>query len=133
MKTSKLVAISIIALGVLHTGLGFLWGWPAWSMIAGEGFFNAVMPHLDRSLTFWFTVTGVFLIILGQFSWWTVARAKREIPRFLGWYLLVIGIVGGVMIPVSGFVLVAVIGAAALLIRRPAGLPAENRSPVPEG
>jgi hypothetical protein len=114
MRKSRMAAGWIIGAGVLHSAL-FLWlGRRLLGDIAGEGFWDAIRPIQERKVLFWALLAGVFFLLLGQLALW-VARQGKTLPAFLGWQLLVITLVSGILVPVSGAWLFAVPGILILL------------------
>lgn len=75
--------------------------------------FNTLEGHDDRLAAVWFVVLSPAMFALGGLASWTVAQTGR-LPAQLGVWLLVIAIPMLVLIPVSGFWLVAIIGALTL-------------------
>ncbi len=97
----KVAARMLIAIGVLHLLL-FLWfGRRVLVAIANEGYWNTIDPIRDRQMIFWALMTGVFGLLLGQLALWIETHGKR-LPDFLGWELIAITLVGGVLMPESG-------------------------------
>src|SRR5918992_3613868 len=97
----KLAARVLIGIGVLHLLL-FLWfGRRVLVAIANEGFWNTVDASRDRQMIFWTLMTGAFGLLLGQLALWVEAHGKR-LPGFLGWQIIAIALIGGVLMPESG-------------------------------
>jgi len=71
--------------------------------IIKDGFFNATQNDFPRGLVFWFLVCGVFFIILGQVLHYYIKKEQQPAPNILGYWLLGVGAVGCIIIPVSGF------------------------------
>ncbi len=65
-RLTRSSGLLLIATGVLHVLLGVLLGAEPLADIAQDGLFNAVDPYVDRSLVFWFLMSGVLIIMLGQ-------------------------------------------------------------------
>jgi hypothetical protein len=117
MKYSRVAAIWIIGVGLLHCAL-FLWlGRVTLRSIAAEGFWNTVDPIRERQVVFWALLTGVLALLLGQVGLW-VSRLGRALPAFLGWQVLALTLVCGVLMPVSGGWLLAVPGVLIILDAR---------------
>jgi len=97
----KLAAWILIGIGLLHMLL-FLWfGRRVLAAIAGEGFWDTIDPIRDRQMIFWALLTGVIALLLGQLALWVEGRGMR-LPAFLGWELIAITLVCGVLMPISG-------------------------------
>jgi hypothetical protein len=67
------------------------------------GFVNAVAPHVDRGLAFWFMILSPVCVGLGLITSHAVALADARLLGILGWTLLLLGAFGVLAIPVSGF------------------------------
>lgn len=106
----------LIAVGVLHNVAGFALYHAPLQAIAADGGWNAVEPHLDRNMAFWFLLTGLTWILLGALVDWIEAQ-RLPLPQRLDWGLLTLGAVGGFCMPVSGFWLF--LPAAVATLRRP--------------
>ena len=84
--------------------------------------------HADRDAAVWFLVSGVLLIPLGQLSRWA-QQQTGTLPAFLGWTLLGVAAAVGILMPVSGWPLVAVAGGLLLAVVRNAALHGESVAP----
>ena len=110
----KLAARVLIGIGVVHLLL-FLWfGRRVLVAIANEGLWNTIDPIRDRQMIFWALMTGVFGLLLGQLALWIEAHGK-SLPGFLGWQLIAIALVCGVLMPESGGWLFMIPGVLVLL------------------
>ncbi|MFS1516306.1 DUF6463 family protein [Bacillus sp. SM2101] len=103
MKLWKLSGILLIGTGILHTIVGLIIGWGVLGEIVKEGIFNTVGTQYDRNAAVWFLLCGIFWVIIGQFMHLYVKERQQPLPRFIGWYFLIIGILGVFISPVSGF------------------------------
>jgi hypothetical protein len=74
-------------------------------------------PIRERQVLFWALLTGVLALLLGQLALW-VSRRGRALPAFLGWQVLALTLVCGVLMPVSGGWLLAVPGVLIILDAR---------------
>lgn len=77
--------------------------------IAGDGFVGTI-GNAHRDAAFWFMVAGVTLAMIAD----TARRAVRRTGRFpldVGWWLIGVAVLIGVIMPVSGAWLVLVAGA----------------------
>jgi uncharacterized membrane protein len=73
--------------------------------IAQDGFFDVVElnpPQFDRETAFWHMIFGVTLLMLGGLTYWAQAQTGT-LPAFLGWSVLVLGVTGVILMPLSGF------------------------------
>jgi hypothetical protein len=110
----------LMAIGVLDLLYVLVFHFRQFVFIAQDGFFDAVElgpAHLDREVAFWHLTFGITVLILGGLVRWTQARTGT-LPAFLGWSLLVLGSLGAVLVPVSGFWAVPPLAVLMLLTAR---------------
>ncbi|MBI2518997.1 MAG: hypothetical protein HYV97_01210 [Bdellovibrio sp.] len=108
--------IILMVTGVIHSFIvGIPFFWEKWREFAHRFFFN-ITPHelkFDRPLiqnfrdipaeaALWFFISGIALLLLGQIVH-SIEIATGRVPRYLGWELLVFGLLFSWMIPISGF------------------------------
>lgn len=116
----------LLAIGLLHIGLGLAKaGIPAGAILR-DGVVNAVEPHPERESWFWYMQTGWAMILVGQIAIWAERRGDTLPPRF-GWQLLGIASVGVVLMPLSGFWAIFVPAAVALRAARRRTIGATSR------
>ena len=107
-------------MSILHSAL-FLWyGRRLPGAIAGVRFWDTLRPVPERQVAFWAILAGVFFLLPGQLALW-IAKQGKALPAFLGWQLLAITLVCGILLPVSGAWLFAVPGILILLGARGSG------------
>ena len=85
-----------------------------------EGLVDAVevIPaQLDRETAFWHLMFGATFVVLGGLVCWTQSRTGT-LPAFLGWSLLALGLLGAILVPVSGFWLVLLLALLVLVAAR---------------
>ena len=93
--------ISIIIIGILHSILGFVKFSNSFSEIIYNGFFNTV-SGAEKGWALWFTITGIVFILLGiAISF--IEKNGLKPPSGIGYILSATAILGGVMLPLSGF------------------------------
>ncbi len=97
------VGYVLIALGIGHTVTGIILFRPALAALFRDGFANAVLPHPDRRLAFWFLMFSVMLFFLGQVTLYAAATDDTYLLKVVGWYVLGIGAVGATAMPKSPF------------------------------
>ena len=112
---------SLVLIGAAHTALGAVAHRDALAALvrggvgsAGEG----PRPPAEtaaRQRAFWFEVSGVALVLLGDAIGAQERRGQRP-PRRLGWAVGTLAVLGGAAMPVSGFW--ALLVPAAALLRR---------------
>ena len=95
----------LMAIAALHGAVGLWIGRRAVLDIASDGFVNAVDPHLERALVFWFLLMSPLLWIVGRFAVWLATEGRRP-PVWLGRSLLGVALTGALLVPVSGFWLI---------------------------
>ena len=103
------VGYVFIALGIGHTVTGIILFRPALVSLFRAGLVNAVHPHLDRRLAFWFLMFGVMLFFLGQVTLYAAATDDTYLLKLVGWYALGIGAVGTTAMPKSPFVIALIV------------------------
>lgn len=124
----------VIATAALHQLVGLLAGFglidaPGASgrkpllEIARAGVVGAVEPDLARQSCVWFLLFGGVLWMLGTLMR-DYERVAQALPRALGAQLLLLGGLGVLLLPVSGFWLCIPQGLAVLLARAPDHAPA---------
>ncbi len=99
----KFVGYILIALGIGHTVTGIFLFRPALAALFRDGFANAVLPHLDRRVAFWFLMFSVMLYLLGQITLYAAATDDTYLLKVVGWYVLGISSVGATAMPTSPF------------------------------
>lgn len=110
----------LIAIGVLDLLYVLAFYARQLSSIAGDGFFGAVESdpaQLGREVAFWHLTFGLTVLILGALVRWAQARTGT-LPAFLGWSLLALGLLGSILVPVSGFWLVLLLSVLMLVLAR---------------
>ena len=103
----------LMAIAFIHAAFGLWMGRRPLLAIAREGFTNAVDPHLDRNVVFWFLLASPLLWMVGRLALWLADEGQRP-PAWLGRDLLALAVLGIVLMPASGFWLI--LAPAALLI-----------------
>lgn len=103
MNLSKNSGNLLIATGVIHNVIGFIMGKEVLTQIVDSGFINSVNSEMDRNAVFWFLFSGFMMMILGKLMQDYVSEYQKPLPVSLGYYLLIITVIGCVVMPVSGF------------------------------
>ncbi len=99
----SLIGYVLIALGIGHAITGIILFRPALVSLFRDGFVNAVLPHPDRRVAFWFLMFSVMLLFLGQVTLYAAATDETYLLKVVGWYVLGIGAVGATAMPKSPF------------------------------
>ena len=117
MKLFKICAWWLLFMAALHTVVGLaLKHEPLVSLIRyGAGAMDN--PHNDRLAALWFHFSGGLMFVVAGFSLWSIKHVGR-LPGFLGWACLIMGLIGGPLLPASGFWLYIPVGAALVLLGR---------------
>jgi len=103
VKWWKYSGILLIATGILHSVVGIIaMSNDLWAILK-DGLLNAVGADVDRNLALWFLVCGIFIIILGQVLHHYIKKEQKPAPKFLGYWLLGVPIIGCIIAPVTGF------------------------------
>jgi hypothetical protein len=89
--------LKVTAVG--HTLVGLVLFRAPLADIVGSGVLGSVGTQPDRQAAFWFLLFSPVCYALGQI----VERGDRRILAIVGWNLLLLGVVGAAMMPVSGF------------------------------
>jgi hypothetical protein len=109
----------LIATGIGHAAVGLVLFRHPVADVLREGIVNTVRGQYDREAAFWFLLFSPVCAALGHLVNRAVARGDGEMLRFMGGALLGIGVVGVLLMPVSGFWIVCAI--AALMLRGSVG------------
>ena len=90
--------------GLLHQAVGLLLAGDLVAQVLRDGYVGAIEVDVQRMVMFWFFVTG-FVMLFAARALQEIER-ERPLPAAFGWWLLGIGVLGGLAIPPSGFWLV---------------------------
>jgi len=111
----------LICLGILHTAVFAIILSKVIVDILKSGLFNSITPdpaYTARGLAWygglWF---GGMMILLGCLAHSWIKATKRPLPRYIGWVLAALGLVGAVLEPVSGAPLVLLLGLLVVFAR----------------
>lgn len=58
---------------------------------------------VENMTAFWFVAFGFMMGFAGRCMTWYEDGGKRRLPKEAGWWMVGIGLVGGLMMPASGF------------------------------
>ena len=106
----------LIGGAVFHIAVGLAL-WTPLAEIAEAGVIDSIDPYPERQYAFWYLMTGVAWLALGELARWTLHETGR-VPARVGGWLIGIGVTGIVFMPASGFWLIAAVGAIALRAAR---------------
>jgi len=122
----RFVGPALIVIGVAHILTFAVLHADRWRAIARDGLVNTVDGDDKREAAFWAICCGPLMIMVGYLVHFSRTRLGT-VPAFPGWVLLAMGLLGGLLMPVSPFWLFVPLGLA--ILRRPA--PRIEPSPVP--
>ena len=95
----------LVAIGVIHGGIGFILGWDILAAWNDAGWWHSIERtdtlHMDRFAVLWFQVAGFGWIALGWLMQQWLQRFGA-LPHTLGWVLLATGVLVAYVLPVSG-------------------------------
>lgn len=98
----RYVGSAVVIVGLIHLLVVVVAYARPLAAIVRDGVVNAVEPHPEREAAFWSLWFGVFVATTGALIATLQARGQ-PVPAVAGWSLLAMGLVGGVLLPVSGF------------------------------
>ena len=108
----------LVAVSIGHVVLAIVVFRTLLAAVVERGLVHAVGTDPRTQLAVWYVLFGVMLFICGL-SIDALERASANyVPKFLGWCLLALGVLGAALMPESGFWLVFP-PAIAVLARRP--------------
>lgn len=126
MKHARISAYLLLITGVLHILLALYEDYPQFTAMARDGLVNTVLVSPEREVAFWYLVTGVGFVLTSLLAF----GYERPLPASLGWGLLVFSVIGTVLIPLSGFVLLILQAIYILAVSNRSGLPRARATPV---
>ncbi|QGY39102.1 hypothetical protein GM415_02835 [Pseudodesulfovibrio cashew] len=92
----------LVFAAVLHTAVGLaIYGDALHGLLVG-GVGPAEAPRFDRLAALWFMFSGLLMFAIAGLSLWVI-RKTGALPIFLGIAFLAFALVGGLVLPVSGF------------------------------
>lgn len=93
----------LLALGIGHFLYGLVWFRVPFSEVFSEGFINKFKSNESRRSAFWFTIFGPLLIMCGHTSLHLAIAGDRGLFLIMGYYLLIISLIGVLALPKSPF------------------------------
>jgi hypothetical protein len=108
----------VMVVAVLHTVFAVVMFGNELSSIVQRGVFNTVQGNLKTAATVWFFLFSGMLFICGLALRHLEATSSGPLPKSLGWGLLVMGLVGVVLMPTSGFWLIFPAALAILIFKQ---------------
>ena len=107
----------LIGIGVLHSVVGVIDGWPTIRSMFRLGYWNSV-ERVGANLLLWFMTAGVLLILLGSVGWWVERELDRPLPQALGWAILAFTLVAGAAVGNLVFPAILFVPAAVIIVVR---------------
>lgn len=98
-RSARISGGLLLATGAVHTLMGVVSGAGVFRTILQEGVVRTVTTS-EREAAFWFTVTGVSLLLTGGLA----VGYGRPLPAGFGWGLLGLSVVGALFLGGSEFV-----------------------------
>jgi hypothetical protein len=116
---TRFVARLLMVTGIGHALVGVaLFGDPLAAM-AREGFVNTIRyGQFDRAAAFWFLLFSPICVLLGRMVAHATDRGDRWLLTVVAWNVLAMGVVGAVIMPLSGFWILLVIAPLAFRLAR---------------
>lgn len=118
MKYWKKSGTFLAATGALHCAIAFLSGGIVYRDIFFPCPLNTVGTDPRKEFYLWFLLIGVLLILWGSTLQYYIHKEQRPAPRFLGYALMALSVLGCIVLPVSGFWLFIPQAAIILLAKR---------------
>lgn len=113
----KCVGRWLIGVSAIHTVFAIAVFGSVLASIVERGVFNTVGADPMTGAVVWFALFGAMLFVCGLAIAALEEASSGQIPRSIGWSLLVMAVVGVVLMPASGFWLVFP-PAVAVLVRK---------------
>lgn len=98
----RYIGLAVILIGLAHVLYVVVAKSGPWVTIVRDGVVNAVEPYPEREAAVWSLWFGVFVATAGALIATIQARGQHA-PAFAGWALLAMGLLGGILMPFSGF------------------------------
>ena len=117
-KFWRYTGYTLAGLGILHTVVFAIACFDALKEILKSGLFDSIGSDAARGLAWygglWF---GITMILFGCFAQSWIKTTKQPLPCYIGWVLAALGLLGAVLQPVSGAILVLLLGLAVVFLR----------------
>jgi uncharacterized membrane protein len=112
---------ALVLVGIGHAAVAFVLFPDGLAAIAHDGVVGAISDRSSGEVhaAFWFALFAPALVFLGWVTSHALVRDDRELLSLLAWFFVGTGIVGVVVMPVSGFWLVLALGVAAARVAPP--------------
>ena len=117
MKLLKGCAWYLLFMAALHTAVGLILNLEPLGAIILDGAGTINQPHNDRLAALWFMFSGALMFVIAWFAFWSIKHVG-SLPGFLGIIFLLLGLGGGIILPVSCFWLYIPLSFALMLHNR---------------
>ena len=127
----RLLGRALMLTGIGHAVIGLaLFRHPV-AAIVREGFANTIRDgQFDREAAFWFLLFSPACYLLGQLVDHALERRDRWLCAVVGWNLIAMGMVGAIVMPVSGFWILIAIAPLVFRASRAIDTPSERLATV---
>ena len=106
----RYTGLSFALIGVLHLMLGLVLHRRSFGSMLAGGLINTVRHETGHQLAFWFTFAGPIMLLVGYLMDWVVRQKKLTLPIGFGYALTSLSLLGVILLPMSGFWLVLILG-----------------------
>ena len=96
----------LIIVAVLHSVVAVVYFGGVYVSIVKRGVFDTVGTDPMTAAAVWFFLFGAMLLVCGLAIAELERSATNQLPKSIGWCMLAMGVVGIILMPVSGFWLV---------------------------
>jgi len=103
MLMKNWIGLWVIGISIIHTAFALIFFRAGLDSIVKEGVFNTVGQDPLRAASVWFLLFGFLLFILGLVLVAWEKSTRTPLPVSAAWGLLFLGILGVILMPVSGF------------------------------
>ena len=117
----RLLGPALVLLGIVHAAATLVLFPDAVSTIVAQGVAGAISAasHGDVKAAFWFALFAPALVLFGWLTSHALVRDDQALLSLLAWFLVGTGVIGAVIIPVSGFWAVLAVGVSMLRVAAP--------------
>lgn len=103
MKLWKYSGTFLTITGILHTIVALMLSKDIFAEMIRDGLINSTKGNYIRGYAFWFLIVGVILILWGITMQYYINKEQKPAPKFLGYAILLVTIIGCTIAPFSGF------------------------------
>ena len=101
----KITGWYVFILGIIHVLSGIFMLQEGLREILSIGLFSGAVVSMAASAAFWFEFFGLFFIYFGWQWKEQINRYNQPLSKFSAWGMTVLTLVGFIIVPVSGFIL----------------------------